>query len=89
MRHPVIPPGPLTIHWPEKKVLLAGDLIFYGGIGRTDLLEGNPRLLRGSIERISYLDMEILLPGHGKIVTGKEAVLRNVQFIRQNFYPYL
>jgi glyoxylase-like metal-dependent hydrolase (beta-lactamase superfamily II) len=82
-------PGSLSIHWPERKVLFTGDLIFYGGIGRTDFLEGNSKLIKESIERMSYLDTELLLPGHGELVTGKEMVIQNFEYIRQNFYAYL
>jgi glyoxylase-like metal-dependent hydrolase (beta-lactamase superfamily II) len=82
-------PGSLSIYWPERKVLFTGDLVFYGGIGRTDFLEGNSKLLKESIERLSHLDTEILLPGHGETVMGGEAVLENFEFIRQNFYAYL
>jgi hydroxyacylglutathione hydrolase len=82
-------PGSLSIHWPERKALFTGDVIFYGGIGRTDFLEGNSKLLKESIERLSHLDIEILLPGHGEIVMGRDAVLENFEFIRQNFYAYL
>jgi len=82
-------PGSLTIYWPERKVLFTGDLVFYGGIGRTDFLEGNAKLIKESIERMSHLDTEILLPGHGELVMGKEMVLQNFEYIRQNFYAYL
>jgi glyoxylase-like metal-dependent hydrolase (beta-lactamase superfamily II) len=82
-------PGSLSIHWPERKVLFTGDLVFYGGIGRTDFLEGNSKLIKESIERMSHLDTELLLPGHGELVMGKEMVLQNFEFIRQNFYGYL
>ena len=82
-------PGSLSIHWSEKKVLFTGDLVFYGGIGRTDFLEGNSKLIKESIERMSRLDTELLLPGHGEMVMGQEKVLRNFEFIRQKFYAYL
>jgi hydroxyacylglutathione hydrolase len=82
-------PGSLTIHWPERKVLFTGDLVFYGGIGRTDFLEGNSKLIKESIERVSHLDIELLLPGHGELVMGREMVLQNFEYIRQNFYTYL
>jgi hydroxyacylglutathione hydrolase len=82
-------PGSLSIHWPERKALFTGDVIFYGGIGRTDFLEGNSKLLKESIERLSHLDTEIVLPGHGEMVRGKKAVLENFEFIRQNFSAYL
>jgi glyoxylase-like metal-dependent hydrolase (beta-lactamase superfamily II) len=82
-------PGSLSIHWPERKVLFTGDLVFYGGIGRTDFPEGNSKLLKESIERMSRLDTELLLPGHGEMVMGKDKVLQNFEFIRNSFYAYL
>ena len=82
-------PGSLSIYWPERKVLFTGDLIFYGGIGRTDFPEGNSKLLMESIEQMSALDTELLLPGHGDLVMGKDLVLQNYESIRQNFYAYL
>jgi glyoxylase-like metal-dependent hydrolase (beta-lactamase superfamily II) len=82
-------PGSLTIYWPERKTLFTGDVVFFGGIGRTDFMEGNSKSLMESIERLSQLDTELLLPGHGDLVTGKELVLQNYEYIRQNFYPYL
>jgi hydroxyacylglutathione hydrolase len=81
-------PGSLSIYWPEKKTLFTGDVVFSGGIGRTDFIEGDPDLLAESIERLSRLDIEILLPGHGEILTGKEAVLENFEGIRQSFFAY-
>jgi hydroxyacylglutathione hydrolase len=82
-------PGSLCIYWPDRKVLFTGDVIFYGGIGRTDFMEGNPESLKTSIERMSRLKTDLLLPGHGEIVSGREKILQNFEFIRQNFYPYL
>ena len=32
-------PGSICLYWPEKKALFTGDVIFNGGIGRTDYLE--------------------------------------------------
>jgi hydroxyacylglutathione hydrolase len=82
-------PGSLSIYCPERKALFTGDLIFYGGVGRTDFMEGDSKLLMEGIERMAHLDTEILLPGHGEIVMGREMVLQNFEFIRQNFYAYL
>jgi len=42
-----------------------------------------------SIERLSQLETEILLPGHGEIILGRKAVTENFETIRQSFYPYL
>lgn len=82
-------PGSLSIYWPDRNVLFTGDTLFYGGIGRTDFMEGNPKALKESIERMSHLKTDLLLPGHGEIVSGREKVFQNFEFIRMNFYPYL
>lgn len=82
-------PGSLSIYWPERKVLFTGDLVFNGGIGRTDFPGGDSKAMKDSIERMSRLDTELLLPGHGEMVKGKELVVQNFEFIRQNFYAYL
>jgi len=82
-------PGSLSMYWTERKALFTGDVVFYGGIGRTDFPEGDSKLLMRSIEKLSRLDTEILLPGHGEIVLGRSAVLENFEYIRQAFYPYL
>ncbi len=82
-------PGSLSIYWPERKALFTGDVVFYGGIGRTDFPEGDSKALMESIERLSQLETEILLPGHGEIVLGRDAVIENFETIRQSFYPYL
>jgi glyoxylase-like metal-dependent hydrolase (beta-lactamase superfamily II) len=82
-------PGSISIYWPEKKALFTGDVVFYGGVGRTDFQEGNSKLLMKSIERLSQLDIDLLLPGHGEVVTGRDRVLDNFEQIRQSFYAYL
>jgi hydroxyacylglutathione hydrolase len=82
-------PGSLSIYWPERKVLFTGDLIFYGGVGRTDFPGGDSRMLKESIEKLALLDTQLLLPGHGDIVKGSEKVARNYEFIRESFFSYL
>jgi glyoxylase-like metal-dependent hydrolase (beta-lactamase superfamily II) len=76
-------PGSLSLYVPHLKALVTGDVIFAGGVGRTDLPGGNMRLLKSSIERLESLEIELLLPGHGEIVQGRENVARNFLFIRQ------
>jgi glyoxylase-like metal-dependent hydrolase (beta-lactamase superfamily II) len=82
-------PGSLSIYWKARKALFTGDVVFYGGIGRTDFPEGNSKLLLQSIERLSQLDTELLLPGHGEIVMRRDTVLQNFESVRQNFCGYL
>lgn len=58
-----------------NKHLYAGDTIFYGGVGRTDLWGGSmDQLLRSIRERILTLpDETFVIPGHGPATTvGQE-----------------
>ena len=82
-------PGSLSIYWRERKALFTGDVVFNGGIGRTDFLEGNSKALMESIERLSQWETEMLLPGHGEILLGRDAVIENFETIRRSFYPHL
>ncbi|WP_176720314.1 MULTISPECIES: MBL fold metallo-hydrolase [Methanobacterium] len=50
------------------KTLISGDTVFAnGGFGRYDL-GGDINMLRESLEKLSKLDVEYLLPGHGPAV---------------------
>jgi glyoxylase-like metal-dependent hydrolase (beta-lactamase superfamily II) len=82
-------PGSLCLYWPERKALFSGDVVFYGGVGRTDLPGGNSSQLKRSIQRLSQLDIQLLLPGHGETIAGRESVLQNFSFIRENYFPIL
>jgi hydroxyacylglutathione hydrolase len=82
-------PGSICLYWPDKKVLFTGDVVFNQGIGRTDLPGGNGKELKESIKKISRLDAEYLLPGHGDIVSGREAVKTNFANIERDWFPYL
>ncbi|HJX70072.1 MAG TPA: MBL fold metallo-hydrolase [Dehalococcoidia bacterium] len=79
-------PGALSIYWADNKVLIPGDVVFYGGVGRTDFPGGSITLLKQSIEKLSKLEVEYLLPGHsteyGSIIEGKDKVERNFQAVR-------
>ncbi len=82
-------PGSVCFYWPDKKVLFSGDVIFNGGIGRTDLPMGNGEQLKASIRRLAALDTEYVLSGHGEPVSGREAVKRNFQEIESFWFAYI
>ena len=82
-------PGSICLYWAEKKALFSGDVVFQQGVGRTDLPGGNGDHLKQSIRRLSQLDVEILLPGHGNIVSGKERVQRNFNDVETMWFGYL
>jgi len=79
-------PGAICVYWPERKVLVTGDLLFYRGVGRTDFPGGDGRQLIQSIEKVRRLDVEILLPGHGDMILGKNQIQENFTFIEENYY---
>ncbi len=67
--------GSLCLFLPDHNLLLAGDTLFAGSVGRTDLPGGNTRqLLRSIHERLLPLpDSTRVLPGHGPATTiGQE-----------------
>ncbi len=82
-------PGEICLYWPENKVLIAGDLIFAQGVGRTDFPGGNGKLLKESIRRMAELDIDMILPGHGPAIIGRDNVVRNFQTIEQIYFPIL
>jgi glyoxylase-like metal-dependent hydrolase (beta-lactamase superfamily II) len=82
-------PGSVSLYWPEKKALFTGDVVFKQGVGRTDLPGGNGEILKESIKRLSHLDVEEMLPGHGDIVSGGELVKTNFQEIERLWFANL
>ena len=68
-------PGSLCLHLPDYNLLLAGDTLFAGSVGRTDLPGGNTRQLLNSIHSrlLPLPDTTRVLPGHGPATTiGEE-----------------
>lgn len=63
--------GSLCVYLPESGLLLAGDTLFAGSVGRTDLPGGDHATLIGSIrERLLPLpDNTVVVPGHGRETT--------------------
>jgi len=82
-------PGSVSIYWPDQKMLFTGDLVFKGGLGRTDLPGGNGTKLKESIKRLAGLDVEWLLPGHGDIISGSEEIKANFEQVEQVWFNYL
>lgn len=72
-------PGHVVYYLPEEKTVCAGDLIFFHGVGRTDLSGGSARILTQSIrQQILTLPPEtILMPGHGEFTSVAEEIREN------------
>ncbi|MFO0355812.1 MAG: MBL fold metallo-hydrolase [Sphingobacteriaceae bacterium] len=70
-------PGSITFHLPHEKLMIAGDVLFAGSIGRTDLPMGDYDTLISSIKNsLLPLGDEIkVYSGHGPATTtGRERV---------------
>ena len=63
--------GSVSLYFPDAGRLFAGDTLFQGSIGRTDLPGGNTRQILHSIhDKLLLLpDDTIVIPGHGGLTT--------------------
>lgn len=76
-------PGGISIYWPRHKILFSGDTVFMKSVGRVDLPGGNSKLLKKTVEELSKLKVELLIPGHGPAVQGAQNVKANFDFIKK------
>lgn len=68
-------PGGIALYSPTSRFVLAGDSLFAGSIGRTDLPGGDFDTLVGSVRSrlLTLPDDTLVLPGHGEPTTiGRE-----------------
>ena len=73
----------------NDRILICGDVLFNMNTGRVDLPGGNGDRLKATIESLSKLDIEYLLPGHMDIISGAENVKANFEFIKGNVFQWL
>jgi hydroxyacylglutathione hydrolase len=67
--------GSICLYFAPEKKLIAGDTLFAGSIGRTDLPGGSyPKIIRSIHEHVLALpDETLVIPGHGELTTiGRE-----------------
>lgn len=63
-------PGGVCFYFPDARALFAGDTLFQGSVGRTDIPGGDPRVLSKSLKRLTSLpDDTKVFPGHGPETT--------------------
>lgn len=59
-------PGGVCYYFPNDKLLLSGDTLFAGSVGRTDLPGGDMATLMDSLKKLTALpDDTLVIPGHG------------------------
>lgn len=82
-------PDSICYYSKEDRFLICGDVIFNMNTGRVDLPGGSAGQLKQSIENLSRLDVQYLLPGHMNAVSGVDKVKANFEFVRQSVLPWL
>jgi hydroxyacylglutathione hydrolase len=82
-------PDCICFYCREPKILICGDVVFDQNTGRVDLPGGDADKLKKSIERLSQLEVDYLLPGHMDIVSGAENVENNFNFIKKYVFNWL
>lgn len=59
-------PGSICLYEKKTKFLISGDTVFpNGSFGRYDFPFGNHKALLQSLKRLTEVDVEVMLPGHG------------------------
>jgi hydroxyacylglutathione hydrolase len=63
--------GSICLYFPAEKKLIAGDTLFAGSIGRTDLPGGSFEKIIGSLKGhlLALPDETVVIPGHGALTT--------------------
>lgn len=67
--------GSICLYFPAQKTLIAGDTLFAGSIGRTDLPGGSMKKILHSLHDtvLALPDETVVVPGHGSLTTiGEE-----------------
>lgn len=70
--------GSICLYSKRNRILISGDTVFANGMfGRFDLPTGNYNDLRNTLEKLTKLKVDILLPGHGPPVysNGDQAIM--------------
>lgn len=72
-------PGSIVLYSPKDGFIIAGDVLFQGSIGRTDLPGGShSQLIEGITGKLLNLpDETIVYPGHGPATTIRDEKLHN------------
>ena len=80
--------GSVALHERSTKVLIPGDVVYADyAIGRFDLHGADGSVLKRSLLRLAELEVEVLLPGHNRVVKGvKPGYIRDTA---KQWAPYL
>lgn len=71
--------GSIMLYEPDEKILFTGDTVFDGTIGRVDFPTGSLGEMLYTLSRLTELDVDLGLPGHGKVILEWDENLRKVR----------
>jgi glyoxylase-like metal-dependent hydrolase (beta-lactamase superfamily II) len=76
-------PGGICLYDQADKILISGDTLFKGSLGRLDLPTGEPERMWASLKKLALLDPDTqVFPGHGPPTTiGNESWLTRAEEI--------
>ena len=74
--------GTSIVYVPHEKVIFAGDLIFANLFPYAGDLTCNPEQYIKAFEIMKSLDAEIFIPGHGRVLKGKNSLDIYIKFFR-------
>jgi len=77
-------PGSMCFHFPAARMVIAGDTLFHGSIGRTDLWGGDAQAIEQSIKNRLYT-----LDEGTRVITGHGPETRIGDELRYNLYVRL
>lgn len=70
--------GSIMLYNRDEKLLFTGDTVFDGTIGRVDFPTGSLGDMLGTLNRLLDIDVDLGLPGHGRVIMNWEENLRKV-----------
>ena len=75
--------GTSIIHFPSEKVIFAGDLIFANYFPYAGDPTCNPEKYIEALQIMKNLKAEFIIPGHGKVLKGKNALDIYIEFFKE------
>jgi glyoxylase-like metal-dependent hydrolase (beta-lactamase superfamily II) len=88
---PAHSPGHAGFYFPDEKIFYSADLFDLRCIDGADVIVGSSSYARalGDLERVKSLDIDILVPGHGMLIVGKDRIKETLDKITEATRRYL
>ena len=62
----------VSVYLPDEKLLIAGDAVVTSIVPAIG--NGDSRILETSLNKLARMEIDILVPGHGEVIHGREAI---------------